>query len=57
MSQRRWTRLTNAHSKSVTHMEFTFAIQAWHYNWAEKHATLKKTPAMAARLVNAARTL
>lgn len=57
MSQRRWTRLTNAHSKSFTHMEAAFALHTWHYNWSRKHATLKKTPAMAAGLADAAWTV
>lgn len=32
MSQRRWTRLTNAHSKSFGHMQAAFALHACHYN-------------------------
>jgi IS1 family transposase len=47
MSQRRWTRKTNAHSKSFTNMQAAFAIHACVYNWARPHATLEgKTPAM-----------
>lgn len=46
MSQRRWTRLTNAHSKSFTHMEASFSLFAFYYNWCRKHATLGTTPAV-----------
>lgn len=52
MSQRRWTRLTNAHSKSFNHMLAAFALHSCHYNWARKHATLGKTPAMAQGLTD-----
>jgi IS1 family transposase len=48
MSQRRWTRLTNAHSKSFKHMEAAFALHSCYYNWARKHATIGTTPAVAA---------
>lgn len=48
MSQRRWTRLTNAHSKSFRHMEAAFALHAFHYNWVRAHSTIKTTPAVAA---------
>ncbi len=47
MSQRRWTRKTNAHSKSFENMQAAFALHACFYNWARPHATLNgKTPAM-----------
>jgi IS1 family transposase len=47
MSQRRWTRKTNAHSKSFENMLCAFALHACFYNWARPHATLGgKTPAM-----------
>jgi IS1 family transposase len=52
MSQRRWTRLTNAHSKSFTHMEAAFALHACWYNWCRRHMTLGTTPAVAARLTD-----
>lgn len=58
MSQRRWTRLTNAHSKSICHMEAAFALHAFHYNFCRKHATLKgRTPAMAAGVADHVWTL
>lgn len=52
MSQRRWTRLTNAHSKSFKHMEAAFALHACYYNWVRKHATVGSTPAQAAGLAD-----
>lgn len=52
MSQRRWTRLTNAHSKSFRHMEAAFALHACWYNWCRKHMTLGTTPAQAAGLAD-----
>lgn len=49
MSQRRWTRLTNAHSKSFRHMEAAFAVHTFWYNWCRPHMSLDGfTPAMAA---------
>lgn len=56
MQQRRWTRLTNGHSKSFTHMQAAFALFAWHYNWARKNAAVKMTPAQKAGLADRAFT-
>lgn len=51
MSLRRFTRLTNAHSKSRQHHEAMQAIFVCFYNFCRKHETLKgKTPAMASGL-------
>jgi IS1 family transposase len=51
MHNRRFARLTNAHSKSVKHHEAMVAIfVAWYY-FCRKHETVKNTPAMAAGLV------
>ncbi len=53
MSQRRWTRKTNAHSKSMDHMQASFALYSTFYNWVRPHATLKgKTPAMKLGIAN-----
>ena len=52
MSQRRWTRLTNAHSKSLTHMEAAFALHSCFYNWCRKHMSIGTTPAVAAGLAD-----
>ncbi len=53
MHMRRYTRLTNAHSKSLDHHVAMTAIWVAYYNFARKHETLKgKTPAMAAELTD-----
>ena len=53
MSQRRWTRLTNAHSKKFANMEAALALHACIYNWTRKHTSLKgETPAMAMGLTD-----
>jgi IS1 family transposase len=57
MSQRRWTRLTNAHSKSFRHMEAAFALHACYYNWCRKHMTIGMTPAQKAGLADHAWTV
>lgn len=53
MHVRRYTRLTNAHSKTVAHhAAMTALFTAW-YNFCRKHETLgKQTPAMAAGLTD-----
>ncbi len=51
MTLRRFTRLTNAHSKSLKHHVAMQAILFAFYNFCRKHETLKgKTPAMASGL-------
>ncbi|MEX2187322.1 MAG: hypothetical protein WD875_11025 [Pirellulales bacterium] len=53
MHVRRFTRLTNAHSKSAKHHAAMVAIFCAWYNFARKHETLgKTTPAMAAGLAS-----
>lgn len=53
MHNRRFTRLTNAHSKSAEHHAAMVAIFVVFYNFCRKHETLKKqTPAMAAGLAD-----
>jgi IS1 family transposase/transposase-like protein len=58
MNNRRFTRLTNAHSKSPKHHAAMQAIfYAW-YNFCRKHQALKgQTPAMAAGLVDKSWTI
>jgi len=53
MSLRRFTRLTNGHSKSLRHHTAMQALfVAWH-NFARKHEALKgQTPAMASNLTD-----
>lgn len=48
MQNRRYARLTNAHSKKVRNHNLMLAIGFMAYNFCRKHMTLKKTPAMAA---------
>jgi IS1 family transposase/transposase-like protein len=52
MNVRRFTRLTNAHSKSLRHHKAMQAIFFAWYNLCRSHEAIKKTPAMAAGLVN-----
>jgi IS1 family transposase len=58
MSQRRWTRKTNAHSKKFENMQAAFALHAAFYNWCRPHASLGgKTPAMVLGLADRAWTV
>jgi len=58
MSNRRFTRLTNGHSKKVENHCSAIALHFMHYNFARKHMSLKgKTPAMAAGLADHVWTL
>ena len=50
MNNRRFTRLTNAHSKSLKHHKAMQAIFFLWYNYARTHETIKQTPAMASGL-------
>jgi hypothetical protein len=50
MSNRRFTRLTNAHSKKIENHEHAIAINFVHYNFCRIHSSLRVTPAMAAGL-------
>lgn len=53
MSMRRFTRLTNAHSKKFDNHCHALAIYFMFYNWIRPHASLNKTsPAMAAGLTD-----
>lgn len=58
MHVRRFTRLTNAHSKTVDHHAAMVALFTAWYNFGRKHETLKgKTPAMTAGLADHVWTL
>ena len=50
MALRRFTRLTNAHSKSLDHHKAMQAIYLCYYNWCRVHETIKQTPAVASGL-------
>lgn len=47
-SLRRFTRLTNAHSKKVENHRHALALYFMYYNFAWIHSTLRVTPAMEA---------
>lgn len=48
MHMRRFTRLTNAHSKKIENHQHAFALHAVFYNFAKIHEKLRVTPAMEA---------
>jgi IS1 family transposase len=48
MSIRRFTRLTNGHSKKLSNHEAAIALHYMHYNFCRIHQTLRVTPAMEA---------
>lgn len=52
MQLRRFTRLTNAHSKNPAHHEAMQAIFFCWYNFCRVHSTIKQTPAMKSRLTD-----
>jgi hypothetical protein len=52
MGVRRFTRLTNAHSKKVENHEHAIALQFMHYNFCRIHQTLRITPAMQAGIAD-----
>lgn len=48
MHMRRFTRLTNAHSKKIENHIYAVALHFMYYNFAKIHETLRVTPAMQA---------
>lgn len=52
MGTRRYTRLTNAHSKKIENHIAMTTIFFTYYNWCRIHQSLKVTPAMEAGLTN-----
>jgi len=54
MSMRRFTRLTNAHSKKLNNHRYAISIYFFFYNWTRIHSTLRVTPAMAAGITDRA---
>ncbi len=49
---RRFTCLTNGHSKKVANHDHMIALYFMHYNFCKVHSTLRVTPAMEAGLAN-----
>jgi IS1 family transposase len=52
MSMRRFTRLTNAHSKKIANHRHAIALHFMFYNYCRIHQSLRVTPAMEAGLTN-----
>lgn len=52
MGMRRFTRLTNAHSKKVENHRHALALYFMYYNFARIHQTLRVTPAMQAGIAD-----
>jgi IS1 family transposase len=52
MAMRRFTRLTNAFSKKLTHLKAAVALHFAYYNFCRVHTTLRVTPAMEAGLTD-----
>jgi len=52
MSNRRFTRLTNAFSKKLENHKHAAAIHFMHYNLCRIHQTLRVTPAMEAGITD-----
>ena len=49
---RRFTRLTNAFSKKLSHLKAAVALHFAYYNFCRVHSTLRITPAMEAGLTD-----
>src|SRR6266404_5301837 len=52
MSMRRFTRLSNGHSKKAENHAHMIALHFMHYNFARIHQTLRVTPAIAAKVTD-----
>lgn len=52
MAMRRFTRLTNAYSKKLSHLKAAVALHFAYYNFCRVHSSLRVTPAMEAGLTN-----
>lgn len=52
MQMRRFTRLTNAFSKTVAGLESAVALHFAHYNFCRRHSSLRVTPAQEAGIVD-----
>lgn len=52
MSMRRFTRLTNAHSKKLANHKHAVAVHFMHYNFARINQAVRCSPAMEAGVSN-----
>ena len=52
MQMRRFTRLTNAFSKKLSHLKAAVALHFAYYNFCRVHSSLRVTPAMEAGLTD-----
>jgi hypothetical protein len=52
MQLRRFTRLTNAFSKKLSHLKAACALHFAHYNFCRIHQTLRVTPSLAAGITD-----
>ncbi len=52
MSSRRFTRLTNGHSKKIENHVLALGLHFFVYNFCRKHLTIKTTPAVAAGITD-----
>jgi hypothetical protein len=52
MSNRRFTRLTNAFSKKVENQQHSVSLYYFHYNFCRVHTTIKTTPAVKAGIAD-----
>jgi hypothetical protein len=52
MAMRRFTRLTNAFSKRLSHLTAAVAVHFAYYNFCRVHSSLRVTPAMEAGVTN-----
>ena len=50
MHNKRYARLTNAHSKAIQYHRWALAMHAWFYNFARYNSAVKATPAQASGL-------
>lgn len=50
MGNRRMTRLTNGFSKKHANLNYSYAIQFFHYNFMRIHSTIRVTPAMESKI-------
>jgi hypothetical protein len=52
MAMRRFTRLTNAFSKKLSHLKAAVALHFAWYNFVRVHSSLRVTPAMQAGIAD-----